>query len=104
MLTLVDNRSGVQVGAAEGSGKNTDFGLLGALAGGAGFAGASAYSRTPQGKVIAGAFMDSYNQLVRALRNYTPQSMGAQGLGTGGGLAVDGGAPPAAVKARKPAQ
>ena len=90
LLTLVDNRSGVQVGIAEGSAKNTDFGfggLLGGLGGGAALGG---YTNTPQGKVIAGAFMDSYNQLVRSLRNYTAQSMGDRGLGTGGKLAVEG--------------
>lgn len=91
LLTLVDNRSGVQVGVAEGSAKNTDFGfgaLLGGIGGGVALGG---YTNTPQGKVIAGAFMDAYNQLVKALRNYKPQTMGDRGMGTGGRLAVDGG-------------
>lgn len=88
-LMLVDTRSGVQVAAAEGSAKNTDFGF-GALGIGGGGAGAmGAYSKTPQGKVIAGAFLDSYNQLVQAVRAYAPQHI-AGGLGTGGKLAVDG--------------
>ncbi|THF60663.1 peptidoglycan-binding protein [Pseudothauera rhizosphaerae] len=91
LLTLVDNRSGVQVGVAEGSAKNTDFGFGGLLAGGSAAGGLGGYTKTPQGKVIAGAFMDSYNQLVRAVRNYTAQSMGDRGLGTGGRLGVDGG-------------
>lgn len=90
MLTLVDNRSGVQVGVAEGSAKNTDFGFGGLIGGVGGGAGLGGYTNTPQGKVIAGAFMDSYNQLVRALRNYQAQSMGDRGLGTGGKLAVEG--------------
>lgn len=95
MLTLVDNRSGVQVGVAEGSAKNTDFGL-GGLLGGGGAAGAlGGYTNTPQGKVIAGAFMDSFNQMVRALRNYTGQTMGDRGLGTGGKLGVEGATQPA---------
>jgi peptidoglycan hydrolase-like protein with peptidoglycan-binding domain len=90
LLTLVDNRSGVQVGVAEGSSKNTDFGLGGLIGGGGAAAGLGGYTNTPQGKVIAGAFMDSYNQLVRAARNYRAQSMGDRGLGTGGTLTVEG--------------
>ncbi|GAB2547975.1 CsgG/HfaB family protein [Rhodanobacter koreensis] len=92
-LMLVDTRSGVQVAAAEGNARNTDFGF-GALGIGAGGGGAmGAYSKTPQGKVIAGAFLDSYNQLVRAVREYAPQHV-AGGLGTGGTLAVDGASKP----------
>jgi peptidoglycan hydrolase-like protein with peptidoglycan-binding domain len=34
--------------------------------------------------------MDAYNQLVRAARNYTAQTMGDRGLGTGGRLEVEG--------------
>lgn len=94
LLTLVDNRSGVQVGAAEGSAKNTDFGLGGLIGGGGAAAGLGGYTNTPQGKVIAGAFMDSYNQLVRAVRNYRAQSMGDRGLGTGGRLGVEGATQP----------
>jgi hypothetical protein len=79
----------VQVAAAQGSAKNTDFGF-GLLGGGGNVgAGMGAYSSTPQGKVIAGAFLDSYNQMVKAVRQYAPQRV-AGGLGTGGQLAVDG--------------
>ncbi|NKE67294.1 peptidoglycan-binding protein [Ramlibacter sp. RBP-2] len=92
ILTLVDNRSGVQVAAAEGSAKNADFGLGGLVAGGAGAVGLGGYTNTPQGKVVAAAFLNAYNQLVQAVRNYTPQSMGGEGLGAGGKLAVDGAA------------
>jgi len=94
MLTLVDNRSGVQVSASEGSARNTDFGgligLFGSSAGGVG----GAYNRTPQGKVIAAAFMDGYNSMVNSLRNYRAQTVRGQGLGGGGRLGVDGGAAP----------
>jgi curli biogenesis system outer membrane secretion channel CsgG len=101
LLTLVDNRSGVQVGVAEGSSKNTDFGLGGLIGGGGAAAGLGGYTNTPQGKVIAGAFMDSYNQLVRAMRNYQGQTMGDRGLGTGGRLAVDGATQPAGYSGGK---
>ena len=90
MLMLTDNRSGVQVGVAEGAASNTDFALGALFVGGSAGGGLGGYTNTPQGKVIAGAFMDAYNKLVIATRNYSPQSMGDRGLGTGGKLTVDG--------------
>ncbi len=84
MLLLTDNRSGIQLAAAEGSAKNWDFGVVAGFFDGAGAAGGG-YSRTPQGKVLTAAFLDSYNQLVRAVRNYKAQSVEG-GLGTGGTL------------------
>jgi len=108
-LLLIDNRSGVQISAAEGTAGNMDFGFLGAAFGGGGAAGGGAYGKTPQGKVIVTAFADSYNQMVKALRNYKAQTVKG-GLGTGGRLGVDGnqtGAPtttaPAVAPAAKPA-
>lgn len=94
MLTLVDNRSGVQVAAAEGSAAKMDFNLAGVLRGASGGAGAGAYSNTEQGKVVAAAFADAYNQMVKAVRNYKPQRVQGQGLGGGGRLGVDGGTAP----------
>ena len=94
MLTLVDNRSGVQVGASQGSASKTDFGGMGQLFGSSAGGSLGGYQNTPQGKVIAAAFMDSYNQLVRSVRNYRAQSVQGQGLGGGGRLGVDGGAAP----------
>jgi peptidoglycan hydrolase-like protein with peptidoglycan-binding domain len=95
MLLLTDNRSGVQVGAAEGSASKVDFNAAAVVFGSHGGGGMGGYTNTPQGKVIVAAFTDSYNQLVRAVRNYRPQTMGGQGLGTGGKLAVDGATRPA---------
>jgi hypothetical protein len=94
MLTLVDNRSGVQVAAAEGSAAKMDFNLAGVLRGASGAAGAGAYSNTEQGKVVAAAFADAYNQMVKAVRNYKPQRVQGQGLGGGGRLSVDGAVAP----------
>lgn len=94
MLTLVDNRSGVQVAASEGSAAKTDMNLFGGIAGWSGAGGLGGYQNTPQGKVITAAFMDAYNQMVRSLRNYRAQSVQGQGLGGGGRLGVDGGAAP----------
>jgi hypothetical protein len=88
LLTLFDNRSGVQIAAAEGSASSTDFGaassILGSRAGGS----LGGYSNTAEGKVITAALTDSFNNLVRAVRSYKMQSVKG-GLGTGrGGLQV----------------
>ena len=88
MLLLTDNRSGVQLAAAEGSAKNWDIGLMAGFFGGSAGGIGSGYSRTPQGKVLAASFMDSYNQLVRAVRSYKAQSVEG-GLGNGGTLKVN---------------
>jgi len=93
-LLMIDNRSGVQLAAAEGSAKNYDFKLFGGLFGSELAGGAGGYTNTPEGKIITAAFMDSYNQLVRAVRNYTAQKVKG-GLGTGGRLGVQGGQTPA---------
>lgn len=90
MLTLIDNRSSVQLAAAEGSSRNTDFKLFGGLFGGGGIGGAGGYTNTPEGKLIIAAFVDSYNQMVQAVRNYRAQTVEG-GLGTGGRLGVQGG-------------
>lgn len=89
-LLLIDNRSGVQISAAEGTAGNYDFGIFGAAFGGSLGGGAGGYAKTPQGKVITAAFADSFNQMVKALRNYKAQQVKG-GLGTGGRLGVQGG-------------
>jgi len=94
MLTLVDNRSGVQVAASEGSASKTDLNLFGGIAGRHGGGSVGGYTNTPQGKVIAAAFMDAFNQMVVSLRAYRAQSVPGQGLGGGGRLSVDGAPPP----------
>ena len=87
-LLLIDNRSGVQVASSVGSAGNYDFDLFGGFfAGIAG--GGKGFTKSPEGKIISAAFADSYNQMVMALRNYKPQRVKG-GLGTGGGLEVDG--------------
>lgn len=90
MLTLVDNRSGVQLAAAEGSSRNMDFGFMGGLFGSALGGVGGGYSNTAEGKVIVAAFTDSYNNLVKAVRAYKAQEVKG-GLGTGGHLGVQGG-------------
>ncbi|MDB5849818.1 MAG: peptidoglycan-binding protein [Rhodoferax sp.] len=94
MLTMIDNRSSVQIAASEGSASKTDFGGMASVFGASGGASVGGYSSTPQGKVIAAAFMDAYNGMVKSLRAYRAQSVQGQGLGGGGRLGVDGAAAP----------
>jgi len=68
-MLVADARSGVQVAAAEGSTKKADLRLGGALFGGGVGAGAGGYGNTNEGKIIAAAFMDNYNSVVKAVRN-----------------------------------
>ena len=102
ILTLIDNRSSVQLAASEGYAKNTDFGAMGALFGGGAAAGAGAFTSTPQGKVILAAFMDAYNKMVQSVRNYQAQTVKG-GLGAGGRMGVQGGSTPASKEVTKPA-
>ena len=96
-LLMIDNRSGVQLAAAEGSAKDFDFALFGGAYGWAAGGAAGGYSKTPEGKIIIAAFTDSYNQLVKVVRNYRAQTVKG-GLGTGGALGVQGGSTPASQK------
>lgn len=88
VLTLIDNRSGVQIAAAEGSARNMDFAGIGAMAAGFG-ALMGGKTKSPQEKILIAAFMDSYNHMVRAARNYQAQTVQG-GLGTGGAMQADG--------------
>ena len=84
-LLLIDNRSGVQISSSVGSAKNFDFNLAGGLFGGGVGGGAGGFTNTPEGKVLTAAFVDSYNQMVKSLRNYKAQEVKG-GLGKGGNL------------------
>ncbi|CAB5083360.1 hypothetical protein D3OALGA1CA_378 [Olavius algarvensis associated proteobacterium Delta 3] len=68
MLTLTNARSGVQEALAVGSAQKSDiaWGAVG-VAGVAGAAGGG-YGSTDVGKVVAAAFLDSYNKLVLQVR------------------------------------
>jgi hypothetical protein len=63
-ILIADARTTVQVAAAEGKAKKTDFGLgmLG-FTGGA-LVGAGGYTNTNEGKVVAASFLDNYNNIV----------------------------------------
>jgi hypothetical protein len=68
-LSLVDNRSAIQVAMAEGSSSNEDTsGVLGIVGG---------YADTDANKVVAAGFLDAYNKMVNSTESagysYTPQ-------------------------------
>ncbi len=86
-LLLIDNRSSVQVAAASGEAQKFDFSAgLGGISRSAGGA-LEGFTQTPEGKVIIAAFADSYNKMVRALRQYRSQNVEG-GLGKGGKLKI----------------
>ena len=66
-LLIADARTTVQVAAAEGKARKTNF-SLGAI----GYAGAAlgvgGYTSTAEGKVIAASYLDNFNNIVAALK------------------------------------
>ncbi|MEM7177390.1 MAG: hypothetical protein AAGD47_00585 [Pseudomonadota bacterium] len=87
-LSMFDIRSQVQIAASEGSSTASNFGAaVGGFGGGVGGA-LSGFSRTPEGKATVAAFLDAYNGMVIALRNYEAQDVQG-GLGRGGTLVVN---------------
>ncbi len=63
-LMVSDTRSGLQVASATGSAKKADWGLGGILGG----VGGGAYTSTNEGKIVAAALLDNYNDVVRSIR------------------------------------
>jgi curli biogenesis system outer membrane secretion channel CsgG len=68
-LLIADVRSGIQVAAAEGMAKTTDFGISGWNWGGAGYTSLGGYTNTPEGKMVASSLLDNYNKIVQTIRN-----------------------------------
>ena len=66
-LTLADTRSGIQVAAAAGASKKTSFGVVAGLGGNSAGVGLGAYANTPEGKVVAAAFLQTYNSIVSTI-------------------------------------
>jgi hypothetical protein len=68
LMIITDTRTGMQVAIAEGKSKAIDFGAgVGAL-GIHGLGSLAGYGDTHQGKVVAGAFLDSFNKTVEYVR------------------------------------
>ena len=68
-LLIADVRSGIQVAAAEGVAKKTDFGVSGWNWGGSGYSSLGGYTKTPEGKMVAASLLDNYNKIVMTVRN-----------------------------------
>ena len=68
-MLLADARSTVQVASAEGSTRKADLRLGGGLFGGGAGVAAGGYGNTNEGKIIAAALMDNYNNIVLTVRN-----------------------------------
>ena len=68
-LLVADVRSGIQVAAAEGQAKKTDFGVSGWNWGGAGYTSMGGYTNTPEGKMVAASLLDNFNKIVISIRN-----------------------------------
>ena len=88
-LTLVDDRSSVQVAASTGTGKGFDFAGFDTGTIGGKYGSLGAYASTAQGKVVLAAFIDAYNNLISSVRGYKAQHV-AGGMGAGGRLSVQG--------------
>lgn len=86
-MSMFDIRTGVQLAMAEGNSKATDFRAAMNVFGPQGEASLKGFSRTPEGKATVAAFVDAYNSMVIALRNYKAQEVEG-GLGRGGRLTV----------------
>ena len=87
-LSLYDIRSAIQISISEGSATSNNYSAaLGAFTGGIG-SSLSGMTSTPEGKATVAAFVDAYNGMVRALKNYEAQDVKG-GLGRGGTLKVN---------------
>lgn len=68
LITMVDNRSGVQIAVSSGTGSGTSFGALGGIFGRASLS-AGGYMKTIQGKVVIAAIADAWNGIVPHLQS-----------------------------------
>jgi hypothetical protein len=68
-ILISDTRSGVQVAAAEGKAKKSDFSLGAIGIGGGMLAGGGGYTNTNEGKVVAASFLDNFNKVVESMKN-----------------------------------
>jgi curli biogenesis system outer membrane secretion channel CsgG len=68
-LLIADVRSGIQVAAAEGMAKKTDFDLSAWGGGLGGWGSLGGYTNTPEGKMVAASLLDNYNKIVQTIRS-----------------------------------
>ena len=93
-MLVADARTTVQVAAAEGSTKKADLRLGAGLWGGGFGAAAGGYGNTNEGKIIAAALMDNYNNIVGVIKGDAnlQRNVGslAQEAAAGGAKAANG--------------
>ncbi|MCI5211997.1 MAG: hypothetical protein D3910_25180 [Candidatus Electrothrix sp. ATG2] len=87
-LSLFDIRSAVQISASEGSATSNNYSTALGAFGSRGGASLGSMTSTPEGQATLAAFVDAYNGMVRALKNYEAQSIEG-GSGRGGSLKVN---------------
>lgn len=71
-LTLVDARTGVQVGAAESTTRKADLSLSAWLIGRGKYSSFEGYGKTAEGKLIASSLIANFNSLVSTVRHRMP--------------------------------
>lgn len=67
-LTLVDARTGVQLGASEGTTRKADLSLSGWLVGSGGYSSFEGYGKTSEGKLIAASLVTNFNALISSVK------------------------------------
>lgn len=72
VMFLTDNRSGIQLAAAEGSATTFDWSYFGLGDGESGSLNAGGWANTAKGKIVAGALLDGLNKIVQIVRDRTP--------------------------------
>jgi curli biogenesis system outer membrane secretion channel CsgG len=87
-MLIADVRTSVQVAAAQGKAKKTDFKLGGFAWLGGGAVAGGGYSNTAEGKVIAQSYLDNYNNIVDNIKA-SPQLMARAERFKGAGLDGD---------------
>jgi len=86
-MVLADTRTTLQVAAAEGSARATDFALGGLLGAGGVGGGLGGYTSTAEGKVIASSYVDNWNNIIRSVRgNLAPVSAAVAAPQAGSGF------------------
>jgi hypothetical protein len=66
-ILIADSRTTIQVAAAEGKARKTNW-SLGAIGWAGAVVGVGAYSNTAEGKVIAASYMDNFNNIVDQMK------------------------------------
>lgn len=83
-LTLVDARTGVQLGAAESTTRKADLSLSAWLVGRGGYSSFDGYGNTAEGKLIASSLIANFNSLVSSVRHQLPVKQPITQATTGG--------------------